>query len=321
MSTAGSSDSPRALPKNAPWVFPSTPAAKKPDGTVWVNSHVHPATIRPDGTMYQLAAEATYTPCDITADQLAGVMRVLGCDLWIAKAQTCFGDNDALLESLAEWNQASVRAKGYGVADATTTAADIARLVSQNVCGFRFAWVGHLRASMTPEDVYRLAEKAEGSGMSFNLYFPAAEHLEKGLNLREFVGRLSKKVPVLLDHMCRPDPKHPDGVQQKDFQGVINMLDENEGRVTVLLSCPDRLVQSANPQAWKAVLPYKQILADRFPDHVLIGTDNNHPNSKGGVADDGKLWDWSLEGLSEEQRRKAACDNPLRIYWNEKAPR
>ena len=140
------------------------------------------------------------------------------------------------------------------------------------------------------------------------LYFEAPDLDER----RAFFGSLP--VPVVIDHMGRPDVRQSvDGPQFGRFLEFVREVPT----VRVKVTCPERLSVTGAPD-YADVVPFVRRVVGEFPDRVLWGTDWPHPNMTTHVPDDGALVDWIGRAVPDEQdRRRLFVDNPTRLYWGD----
>jgi 2-pyrone-4,6-dicarboxylate lactonase len=119
----------------------------------------------------------------------------------------------------------------------------------------------------------------------------------------------SIEAPVVIDHMGRVDgAEGPDG---KAFDALRGLLDT--GKVWVKLSGADRVSKQKPPYRDAVVLA--RTLARHAPERVLWGTDWPHPNSHGGVPNDGALVDLIAEIAPDDStRRRMLVDNPAAFF-------
>jgi len=177
---------------------------------------------------------------------------------------------------------------------------------SLGVRGVRFNYVKRL-VDPKPDDYYRgIIEKIKPLGWHVVLYFEPADLLERW----DFFTSLG--VPVVVDHMGRPDVTKP--VDNADFALFQKFMREND--VWAKVSCPDRLTKTGSP-FYADVVPFAREIVEEFPDRVLWGTDWPHPNMKSEMPDDGILVDYVPSiAVSPELQKKLLVNNPNNLYWS-----
>jgi len=295
-----------AFQMDAGWLVyhpdPKTPDFVPPPGAVDAHCHVFGP-----GDQFPYAPERKYTPCDAGKDQLWALRDHLGFTRNVIVQATCHGkDNRALVDALKASNGL---ARGVATVGEEITEAELAELDAAGVRGVRFNFLRRL-ADFTPHEVLRnIAAKVAPFGWHVVVYFEAPDLAE----LKPLF--MSLPTQVVVDHMGRPDVAL--GVDHPQFAAFIQWMEEDEG-VWSKVSCPERLSLAGPP--YDDVVPFQKAIVERFPDRVLWGTDWPHPNLKGHMADDGVLVDQIPKfAVTEELRRKLLIDNPMRLYWGDRA--
>ena len=293
-----------AFVKDADWLDwcanPTTPTFQVPAGAVDAHCHV----FGPGGT-FPFAPERKYTPCDASWQQLFDLRDFLGFEKNVVVQATCHGaDNSALLDVLARSND---KARGVVTVRPDITEEELARMHALGVRGVRFNYVKRL-VDPKPDDYYRgIIEKIKPLGWHVVLYFEPSDLREKW----DFFTSLG--VPIVVDHMGRPDVSKP--LDNPDFALFQQFMREHD--VWAKVSCPDRLTVTGSP-LYADVIPFAKAIVEEFPDRVLWGTDWPHPNMKKEMPDDGILVDYvpSIASTPELQQ-KLLVTNPNNLYWSE----
>jgi len=292
-----------AFVKDADWLDwhpnPSKPKFVVPAGAVDAHCHVFGP-----GDVFPFAPERKYTPCDASREQLFALRDFLGFEKNVVVQATCHGaDNSALLDVL---EHSDGRARGVVTVKSDITTEELERMHALGVRGVRFNYVKRL-VDPKPDEYYRgIIEKIKPFGWHVVLYFEPADLREKW----EFFTSLG--VPVVVDHMGRPDVTKP--VANPDFELFQRFMREND--VWCKVSCPDRLTVSGSP-AYADVVPFAKAIVEEFPDRVLWGTDWPHPNLKKEMPDDGILVDYVPSiAVTQELQVKLLVTNPNILYWS-----
>jgi 2-pyrone-4,6-dicarboxylate lactonase len=290
--------------KDADWLDwhpnPSKPKFVVPAGAVDAHCHVFGP-----GDIFPFAPERKYTPCDASWEQLFALRDFLGFDKNVVVQATCHGsDNSALLDVL---ERADDRARGVVTVKADITHDELARMNELGVRGVRFNYVKRL-VDPKPDDYYRqIIEKIKPFGWHVVLYFEPSDLQEK----YDFFTSLG--VPVVIDHMGRPDVTKP--VDNAEFDLFLRFMRENNN-VWSKVSCPDRLSVSGSP-LYADVVPFAKTIVEEFPDRVLWGTDWPHPNMKKEMPDDGILVDYvPTIATTPVLQQKLLVTNPTNLYWS-----
>ena len=289
--------------KDADWLDwhpnPTKPKFVVPAGAVDAHCHVFGP-----GDIFPFAPERKYTPCDASREQLFALRDFLGFQKNVVVQATCHGsDNSALLDVLEHSND---KARGVVTVKADVTEAELERMHALGVRGVRFNYVKRL-VDPKPDDYYRgIIEKIKPLGWHVVLYFEPADLAEKW-NFFTSLG-----VPIVVDHMGRPDVSKP--LDNPDFELFLKFMREND--VWAKVSCPDRLTVSGSP-LYADVVPFAKAVVEEFSDRVLWGTDWPHPNMKKEMPDDGILVDYVPSiAVTSELQQKLLVTNPNNLYWS-----
>ncbi len=289
--------------KDADWLDwhqnPSKPKFAVPAGAVDAHCHVFGP-----GDVFPFAPERKYTPCDASREQLFALRDFLGFEKNVVVQATCHGaDNSALLDVLEHSND---KARGVVTVKSDVTEAELQRMHALGVRGVRFNYVKRL-VDPKPDEYYRgIIEKIKPLGWHVVLYFEPADLAEKW-NFFTSLG-----VPIVVDHMGRPDVSKP--LDNPDFALFQKFMREND--VWAKVSCPDRLTVTGSP-LYSDVVPFAKAIVEEFSDRVLWGTDWPHPNMKKEMPDDGILVDYVPSiAVTPELQQKLLVTNPNNLYWS-----
>ncbi|MDT0265931.1 amidohydrolase family protein [Streptomyces sp. DSM 44915] len=299
----------RAFTKTPGWLDwcqrPSEPRFTLPPGTVDAHCHVFGP-----GDRFPYAPERRYTPCDAGREQLFALRDRLGVSRQVIVQATCHGaDNSALVDAV---RAAGGRARGVATVRSDVTDAELRRLDEAGVRGVRFNFVKRLVDAAPKEELAAVARRIAPLGWHVVVYFEAADLPE----LAGFLGGLP--VPLVVDHMGRPDVSRP--VDGPEFDGFLRFV--ARGDVWVKVSCPERLsvtgpaAVDGERNAYRDVVPFARRVVEEFPDAVLWGTDWPHPNLTDHMPDDGLLVDHvpHIAG-TPDLRYRLLVANPTRLYW------
>jgi len=277
---------------------PKKPDFKPPAGAVDAHCHVFGP-----GNIFPYAKERKYTPCDAPKEKLFELRDHLGFSRNVIVQASCHGsDNSALVDAL---QAAGNLARGVAVVRPEITQDELETLHEAGIRAVRFNFVKRLVDS-TPKEVFQhIAQKIKPLSWHIVVYFESQD-LEE---ITPFLKQLDSVIVV--DHMGRPDISK--GIEHKDFQGFIQLLEENEN-IWTKVSCPERL--TTHPPDYSDVYPFSRTLVEKFPERVLWGTDWPHPNMKSHIPDDGKLVDVIPHiAPTKELQQALLVDNPDRLYW------
>jgi len=278
---------------------PSVPTFVPPPGAVDAHCHVFGP-----GDEFPYAPERKYTPVDAGKDELWKLRDFLGFDRSVVVQATCHGaDNSAMVDAL---RHSDGRARGVATIRPSVTDDELGDMHDAGVRGVRFNFVRRL-VDPKPDAYYRaLVERIAPLGWHVVVYFEAPDLAERW-NLFTSLG-----VPVVVDHMGRPDVTKP--VDGEEFAQFLRFMDSSDD-VWSKVSCPERL-SVEGPPAYSDVRPFARRIVETYPDRVLWGTDWPHPNMTSHMPDDGLLVDVIPHIAPTEALQKALLvDNPTRLYW------
>ncbi|KRE40790.1 amidohydrolase family protein [Knoellia sp. Soil729] len=287
---------------------PSKPTFVLPAGAVDAHCHVFGP-----GAEFPFAPERKYTPGDASKAQLFALRDHLGFDRNVIVQATCHGaDNSAMVDAV----QASGgRARGIATVRPDVGDDELRRLHEAGVRGVRFNFVKRLVDVLPMEGLRHVADRIAPLGWHIVIYFESHDLPE----LADFF--LSLPVPLVVDHMGRPDVTKP--VDGPEFSGFLDLLRAKDD-IWCKVTCPERLTVVGPPAldgertAYSDVVPFGRRVVEEFPDRVLWGTDWPHPNLTDHMPDDGLLVDWIPRiATTAEQQQALLVDNPMRLYWPE----
>ena len=281
------------------------PNPKKPDFQLpkgAVDAHCHVFGPSPE---FPFAPERKYTPCTAGKEKLFELRDHLGFARNVIVQATCHGkDNRAMMDAC---RASGGLARGVASVGADITKEELSDMHEAGVRGVRFNFVKRL-VDATPKSVFlEIAAKIQDFGWSTVVYFEAQDLEDLEPFLQELPGI------IVIDHMGRPNVKN--GVEHIDFKRFISLM-ENNPSIWSKVTCPERLTIAGPP--YDDVVPFYQIIVDRFEDRVLWGTDWPHPNMKSHMPDDGALVDYIPRiARTVQQQEKLLVTNPMRLYWPE----
>jgi len=279
---------------------PQKPDFQLPKGAV--DAHCHVFGPSPE---FPFAPERKYTPCNAGKEKLFELRDHLGFTRNVIVQATCHGkDNRAMMDAC---RASGGLARGVASVGADITKEELSDMHEAGVRGVRFNFVKRL-VDATPKSVFlEIAAKIQDFGWSTVVYFEAQDLEDLEPFLQELPGI------IVIDHMGRPNIKN--GVEHNDFNRFISLM-ENNSSIWSKVTCPERLTIAGPP--YDDVVPFYQVIVDRFEDRVLWGTDWPHPNMKSHMPDDGALVDYIPRiARTVQQQEKLLVTNPMRLYWPE----
>jgi 2-pyrone-4,6-dicarboxylate lactonase len=278
---------------------PKRPDIKLPDGACDAHCHVFGPAAR-----FPYAPERTYTPVDVPKEHLFKLHRHLGLTRGVIVQASCHGsDNAALVDALEAGEN---RYRGIAMVRADVTDASLRDLHAAGVRGVRFNFVRHLGAGAAFEAMRTVIRKIRPLGWHVVVHFDADRLADR---TDEFT---SIPVPVIIDHMGRPDASL--GVAQKPFQLLLDLI--RDDRFWVKVSGSERITRKGPP--YDDAVPFARALMQAIPDRVLWGTDFPHPNIRPPIPDDGALVDLLARiAPTPAEMQALLVDNPTRLYWSD----
>jgi 2-pyrone-4,6-dicarboxylate lactonase len=285
---------------------PSKPDYVPPAGAVDAHCHVFGP-----GATFPYAPERKYTPCDASSAQLFELRDYLGFSRNVIVQATCHGaDNRALVDAL---QSAGALARGVATVRESVTDDELQHLHDNGVRGVRFNFVKRLVDTRPVAALESVSARIQKLGWHVVMYFEAEDIAE----LTPIIAKLP--VPVVIDHMARPDVSQ--SVNGPAFDSFLQLMQQHS-HVWTKVSCPERLTKKPvdpNSQAnYTDVLPFSRAIVERFPERVLWGTDWPHPNMKSHMPDDGHLVDQIPKiADTEALQHQLLVSNPEQLYWND----
>ena len=286
------------------------PAPRKPQ---WqppacaIDAHCH---VFGPGAQFPYAPERKYTPCDAPKEKLFELRDFLGFSRNVIVQATCHGaDNKALIDALENSDN---RARGVATVRENITDQELHTLHAAGVRGIRFNFVKRLVDTRPTAALKSLAPRIKSLGWHVVLYFEPEDLSE----LSPLIANCP--VPVVIDHMARPDVSKP--VDGPAFSQFIELM-ATQQHVWTKVSCPERLTKLTLDEISKSnytdVIPFTKTLVEQFPERVLWGTDWPHPNMKSHMPDDGQLVELiPLIAPEEKQQFQLLVTNPEKLYWS-----
>jgi len=287
---------------------PSPPKYVLPTDAVDAHCHVFGP-----GDEFPYAPERKYTPCDAGKEGLFALRDKLGFTRNVIVQASCHGaDNRALIDAL---NTSAGYARGVATVTADVSDEELLQMHHAGVRAVRFNFLKRLVDFTSRETLESIAYRIAPLGWHVVVYFEACDLSD----LEPFFTSLP--LPVVIDHMGRPDVSQP--VEGEQFQRIVSLM-RNNPHIWIKVSCPERLSQLGSLPApgesvpYSDVLPFSRYLVGHFPDRVLWGTDWPHPNLHDHMPDDGVLVDIiPFIAPTAELQKKILVDNPLHLYWPE----
>ena len=269
------------------------PPAKSCDSQFHVLGPVDRYPVRP-GAAYEMPS-ATWAAA-------LKMHKALGIERGIVVQPTTYGaDHACTLDGLAALGP---NYKGCANAVVLNERDDayIAKLHDAGVRGARFTRQG-LGLGFTPEQFAKTIGRVKELGWYAKIQ-PEPEGIAGAAAMFEKL-----EIPVLLDHMGRPDPRA--GANDPSLKKVIELL--KRGNFWVMLSLTEKISKAGPP--WDDVIPIARAMIEAAPDRVVWASDWPHPVSMKQPPNECDLLEQLYRYAPDEATlRKILVDNPARLF-------
>lgn len=228
--------------------------------------------------------------------------RTLGIERGIIVQPTTYGaDHSVTLDGLAALGP-NYRACANAVVLSERDDAYIAKLDAAGVRGARFSRQS-LGIALSDKDMARSLARVKELGWYAKIQ-PEANGIAENIAPFERLG-----IPVLLDHMGRPDPRL--GAKDPSLAKVVELL--KRGNYWVMLSLSEKISKDGAP--WDDVIPVARTLIETAPDRVVWASDWPHPVSVRQPPNEGDLLELLYRYAPDEATlKKILVDNPARLF-------
>lgn len=276
---------------------PRPPAVMPPPGSCDAQFHVFGPPER-----FPVRPGAAYEMPTATIERALAMHRTIGIERGVIVQATTYGaDHQVVLDALA------VAGPGYRACANAAVLAEkddtyVAKLHAAGVRGARFSRQS-LGIALSDADLQRAFARLRELGWYAKVQPEAGGIVE---NIAPFEAL---EVPVLLDHMGRPDPGR--GLADPSLRKVIELL--GRGNFWVMLSLPEKISRAGEP--WADVLPIAQALVSAAPDRCVWASDWPHPVSVRQPPNEGVLMDLLFRMVPEPiARHRVLVDNPANLF-------
>ena len=244
---------------------------------------------------YPIRAGAAYQMPSATPEAALRVHKALGIERGIIVQTTTYGaDHSVVLDGLAAMGP-NYRACANALVFAERDDAYLAKLDAAGVGGARFSFRKELGAVLSDKDFERAIARIRELGW-YAKFQPEKDGIAVNLDKIQ-----SLDVPVLIDHMGRPDPLR--GKDDPNLRAVLDLL--SKGNFWVMLSLGEKTSKAGPP--WDDVIPIARAYIEAAPDRCVWASDWPHPVSVVQPPNDADL----LELLY----RYAPDEAELRKFW------
>jgi predicted TIM-barrel fold metal-dependent hydrolase len=252
---------------------------------------------------YPIRAGAAYQMPSATWEAALRVHKALGIDRGIIVQTTTYGaDHSVVLDGLAAMGP-NYRACANALVFVERDDAYLAKLDAAGVGGARFSFRKELGAVLSDKDFERAIGRIRELG-----WYAKFQPEKDGI-----VGNLDKiralDVPVLIDHMGRPDPQR--GKDDPNLRAVLDLL--GKGNFWVMLSLGEKTSKAGTP--WDDVIPIARAYIEAAPDRCVWASDWPHPVSVVQPPNDADLLELLYRYAPDDaELEKILVTNPAKLF-------
>ena len=251
---------------------------------------------------YPVRPGAAYEMPSATFEAATKMHRTLGIERGIVVHPTTYGaDHEVTLDALALAGP-NYRGCANAVVLSERDEKYIARLHAAGVRGARFTRAG-LGLALSPDAFARAAAQCRELGWYVKIQPEPEGILESAKQFEKL------EIPVLLDHMARPDPEQ--GANDPSLRKVVELL--KRGNFWVMLSLSEKISKKGPP--WDDVIPIARTYIEAAPDRVVWATDWPHPVSKKQPPNEADLLELLYRIAPDEASlKRILVDNPAKLF-------
>jgi len=251
---------------------------------------------------YPVRPGAAYEMPTATIERALALHRTLGIERGIIVQATTYGaDHQVVLDGLAV---AGPRYRACANAIVLTDCDDayLDRLHRAGVRGARFTRQG-LGLALPRAAMDRSLARVKELGW-YAKFQPEPNGILESLPLLSTL-----EIPVIIDHMARPDPTQ--GPDEPNVRAVRELL--ARGNFWVMLSLSEKISKAGAP--WDDVVPIARRYIEAVPDRVIWGSDWPHPVSVKQPPNEGDLVELLYRFAPEPATlRKILVENPAKLF-------
>jgi 2-pyrone-4,6-dicarboxylate lactonase len=277
---------------------PRTPAKKPPRKSIDSQFHVLGSPEK-----YPTRPGAAYQMPSATWEAALRVHKALGIERGIIVQTTTYGaDHAVVLDALAAMGP-NYKACANALVFAERDDAYLAKLNDAGVGGARFSFRKELGAVLSDSDYARAIARIKELGW-YAKFQPEKDGIVANLD-----KIASLEVPVLIDHMGRPDPAL--GKNDPNLKAVLDLL--SKGNFWVMLSLGEKTSKKGPP--WDDVLPIAHAYLEAAPDRCVWASDWPHPVSVVQPPNDADLLELLYRYVPDEALlEKVLVTNPAKLF-------
>ena len=252
---------------------------------------------------YPVRPGAAYQMPSATYEAALRMHRKLGIERGIVVQTTTYGaDHRVVTDALAALGP-NYRGCANALVFETATDADLAALHDAGVRGARFSFRQALGAVLSDEAYDRALGKIKELGWYVKIQ-PESNGIISSASKYE-----NLKLPVLIDHMARPDPSA--GKDDPNLKKMLELL--KKGNFWVMLSLGEKTSKNGYP--WDDVIPIARAYIEAAPDRCVWASDWPHPVSVKQPPNDAELLELLYRYAPDaEERRRILVSNPANLF-------
>ncbi len=251
---------------------------------------------------YPVRPGAAYEMPSATWAAALKMHKALGIERGIVVQPTTYGaDHAATLDGIAALGP-NYRGCANAVVLSEKDDAYIAKLHDGGVRGARFSRQS-LGIALTDREMEHSLARVRELGWYAKIQ-PEANGISENIAPFEKL-----EIPVLLDHMGRPDPRG--GASDPSLAKVVELL--KRGNFWVMLSLTEKISKAGAP--WDDVIPVARTLIETAPDRVVWASDWPHPVSTKQPPNECDLLEQLYRFAPDEATlKKILVDNPAKFF-------
>ena len=252
---------------------------------------------------YPVRPGAAYQMPTATWEAALRVHKALGIERGIIVQTTTYGaDHAVVLDALAAMGP-NYRGCANALVFAEADDSYLARLHDAGVRGARFSFRQELGAVLSDADFARAIARIKELGWYAKIQ-PEKDGIISGVSKIEKLD-----VPVLIDHMARPDPRL--GQADPNLRKMLELL--SRGNFWVMLSLGEKTSRIGPP--WDDVIPIARAYIEAAPDRCVWATDWPHPVSVVQPPNDADLLELFYRYAPDaSERQRILVDNPAKLF-------
>lgn len=250
---------------------------------------------------YPVRPGAAYEMPSATIERALHMHRTLGIARGVIVQPTTYGaDHSATFDGIKAAGagyRGCANAAVFGDADDAT----LAMLHAGGIRGARFSRQS-LGIALTPQAFAGAIARIRELGWYAKVQPEPAGFAEQAAQYEKL------DLPVLIDHMGRPNPAA--GAGDPSLRKVVELL--KHGNFWVMLSLSEKISKAGPP--WDDVIPIMRALIEAAPDRVIWASDWPHPVSTSQPPNEADLVELLFRATSESERQKILVDNPAKLF-------